>query len=245
MQWYHDMQWLFIQQNGVRKWPTENYRVLHPSRLPWLSKHLQENLLGSVPIPGPHPRPAELRQWGQKSRCCRNSSYGHYAKVWESQHEPFKFQEIKTISQVWVQLMSESGLSNEQERPNDWMHKHWRLRLSSLTMTRLHVPVFQQGPAPTPQLVLCHCFLFASSPPALVTGRDYPTLHQSTPTIFWEWDIQLAFFLSVFTHWKKVIVSLRLRMNQAVLTLSLLTGVQKSNQLLINTCDKINLIFFS
>ena len=39
-------------------------------------------------------------------------------------------------------------------------------------------------------------------------------------------------------------MSLRLRMNQAVLTLSLLTGVQKSNQLLINTCDKINLIFF-
>lgn len=33
-------------------------------------------------------------------------------------------------------------------------------------------------------------------------------------------------------------------MNQAVLTLSFLTGVQKSNQLLINTCDKINLIFF-
>lgn len=140
--------------------------------------------------------------------------------------------------------MSQSGLSNGQERPNDWMHKHWRLGLSLFTMTSRYVPVFQRGPLPMPQLVLCHCFLFASGPPAPVTGRDYPTLHQSAPAIFWEWDIQLAFFPSVFTHRKKVIVNLRLRMNQAVLTLSLLTGVQKSNQLLINTCDKINLIFF-
>lgn len=86
--------------------------------------------------------------------------------------------------------------------------------------------------------------LLASGPPARATLRGYPILLQSVPAIFWEWDIQLAFFLSVFTYWEKVIVSLRLRMNQAVLTLSLLTGVQKSNQLLINTCDKINLIFF-
>lgn len=32
--------------------------------------------------------------------------------------------------------------------------------------------------------------------------------------------------------------------HRAILTLSLLTGVQNSNQLLINICDKINLIFF-
>ena len=86
--------------------------------------------------------------------------------------------------------------------------------------------------------------LLASGPPAWATLRGYPILHQSVPAIFWERDIQLAFLLSVFTYWETVIVSLRLRMNQAVLTLSLLTRVQKSNQLLINTCDKVNLIFF-
>ena len=151
---------------------------------------------------------------------------------------------MKTISRVWVQLMSESGLSNERERPNDWMHKHWGLGLSLFTKSRPYVPMFQQRPTPTPLLALCHRFFFASGPPAWATLRGYPILHQSVPAIFWERDIQLAFLLSVFTYWEKVIVSLRLRMNQAVLTLSLLTRVQKSNQLLINTCDKINLIFF-
>lgn len=34
------------------------------------------------------------------------------------------------------------------------------------------------------------------------------------------------------------------RMSQAALTPSLPTGEQKANQLLINTCDGINLIFF-
>ena len=100
------------------------------------------------------------------------------------------------------------------------------------TRTNTHATA---GPSP---------LLLASGPPAWATLKGYPILLQSVPTIFWEWDIELAFFLSVFTYWEKVIVSLRLRMNQAVLTLSLLTGVQKSNQLLINTCDKINLIFF-
>lgn len=89
---------------------------------------------------------------------------------------------------------------------------------------------------PSPLLLLC---LRASC-----LSNTERLSHTSPECVFWEWDIQLAFLLSVFTYWEKVIVSLRLRMNEAVLTLSLLTRVQKSNQLLINTCDKINLIFF-
>lgn len=145
-----------------------------------------------------------------------------------------------SLSAVDVRVRSEQWAGKAQRLDAQTLE----IRVVFIHMTRQYVPVFQWGPVPMPQLVLCHCFLFASGPPAPATGRDYPTLHQSAPAIFWEWDIQLPFFPSVFTHWKKVIVNLRLRMNQAVLTLSLLTGVQKSNQLLINTCDKINLIFF-
>lgn len=49
----------------------------------------------------------------------------------------------------------------------------------------------------------------------------------------------------VFTHSKRVAVHSIQKKHRAILTLSLLTGVQNSNQLLINICDKINLIFFS
>lgn len=47
----------------------------------------------------------------------------------------------------------------------------------------------------------------------------------------------------VFTHSKRVAVHSIQKKHKAILTLSLLTGVQNSNQLLINICDKINLIF--
>lgn len=49
----------------------------------------------------------------------------------------------------------------------------------------------------------------------------------------------------VFTHSKRVATHSIQKKHGTILTLSPLTGAQNSNQLLINICDKINLIFFS
>lgn len=48
----------------------------------------------------------------------------------------------------------------------------------------------------------------------------------------------------VFTRSKRVTTHSIQKKHRVILTLSLLTGVQNSNQLLINICDKINLFFF-